>query len=121
MLAVGSRNEAALAVIATATVSRPAGMRCWPAACRATGMATTTATSRLTSPLSRAVNASTEAAATARGAWSRISRRASAPNTPSLRQHRAGDDRGQGRERPQRGPGGREQACGCSMLQRPSG
>jgi len=53
------------------------------AASSATGMATTTATSRLTSPLSRAVNARTETAATARGAWSRIRNLASAANTPS--------------------------------------
>ena len=83
ILEVGRRNEAALAVIATATASRPADMPWRRAASSATGMATTTATSRLTSPLSRAVNARTETAAMARGAWSRIRNLASAPNTPS--------------------------------------
>src|SRR6266536_349958 len=83
MLEVGRRNEVALAVTATAAASRPAQMRCWRAACIATGMATTTATSRLASPLTTAVNARTEAAATARGARSRISRPARMRNTPS--------------------------------------
>src|SRR6185437_16855506 len=83
MLAVGSRNDAALAVIATATASGPAGRRCWPAARNATGMATTTATSRLISPLSSAVKVSTEAAATVRDASSLISTRARARNAPN--------------------------------------
>ena len=83
MLEVGRRNEVALAVIATATASRPAAMWWRRAASRATGMATTTATSRLARPASRAVKARTDAAASVRGAWSRISRPARARKSPS--------------------------------------
>jgi hypothetical protein len=50
-----------LAMMATATASRPAERPWRWAARRATGMATTTATSRLTSALSSAVNARTAA------------------------------------------------------------
>ena len=82
MLEVGSRNEAALAVMATATASRPAGRRWRWAACRATGMATTTATSRLTSALSSAVNVRTAAAAMVLAARAGMSARARTWNAP---------------------------------------
>ena len=81
MLEVGSRNEVALAVMATAAARRPPDRRWRWAACSATGVATTTATSRLTSALSRAVNASTAAVA-ARGGRRGISARASSAKAP---------------------------------------
>jgi hypothetical protein len=82
MLEVGSRNEAALAVMATATASRPADRPWRQAACRATGMATTTATSRLTSALSSAVRVRMPAAAMTRAPRAGMSARARSANAP---------------------------------------
>ena len=82
MFEVGRRNEVALAVMATATASRP-GSRPWRwAARRATGIATTTATSRLTIALSTAVKARMAAADATMGPRPGTSALARTRNTP---------------------------------------
>jgi len=70
MLEVGRRNEAVFAVTATAAASHPASRSLRWEARSASGMATTTATSRLTRALSAAVKARTAPKATRRDACS---------------------------------------------------
>lgn len=83
MFEVGSRNEVALAVMATAVASRPAEMR-WRCAARSeTGIATITATSRLTSALSSAVSPRTAAAEAIAGPRPGTTSRVTARKAPS--------------------------------------